>query len=260
MENIKSDEGLRIYIMGFLSDALGEHVILKGGMVLRLLNCPRYTNDLDYLFVPYKSKKQIPPLLEKALANVPGLIFEYRLHSTNAQFDVTLQNANGVYKTQIEINVADECASQPLSTGDIALSYDLDAHIIRVMRYDIMLAHKLAAWNERRLIRDLYDIYFIYKFLDELPDITTLKQRLEIIHYAKRVGSIQKPRKMELNEFLIILETEAKGLTEKAVENELRDYFNLGELVGMDKKIKIAILQLIEAMREKESQNEPVEP
>jgi len=251
VENIKSDEALRIYLIGLLSDSLGEHVILKGGMVLRLLNCPRYTNDLDYLFVPYKSKKEIPPILKNILKDIPGITFAYRLHSTNAQFDVELKNTNGAFKTQIEINVAEECASQPLSTSDVALSYNLGPHIIRVMRFDIMLSHKLAAWNERRLIRDLYDIYFIYKFLNELPDIPTLKQRLNKIHYAKRIKSSKEPKKMSLDEFLDLLETECKNLTDQSVQNELNDYFNLEETIGMDKKIKIAILQLIEEIREK---------
>lgn len=250
MENIKSDEALRIFLIGLLSDSLGEHVILKGGMVLRLLNCPRYTNDLDYVFIPYKSKKQVPPLLEKALAGIPGLTVACRLHSTSARFDVTLQNTNGLFKTQVEVNVAGECASQPLSTGDFALSYDLGAHIIRVMRFDVMLAHKLAAWNERRLIRDLYDVYFICKFLNESPDIPTLKQRLQKIHYAKRVDLKRHAKKIELSEFLILLETEIKKMSEQNVEDELKDYFSLKEIAGMDKKIKIAVLQLVETIRE----------
>lgn len=36
-----------------------NHAILKGGMVLKLLGSTRKTLDLDYTFVPFKSKKEI---------------------------------------------------------------------------------------------------------------------------------------------------------------------------------------------------------
>ena len=52
MENIQSDEALRVWIINYFSEKLGKHAILKGGMVLRILDCPRYTNDLDYVFIP----------------------------------------------------------------------------------------------------------------------------------------------------------------------------------------------------------------
>ena len=32
---------------------------MRGGMVLRILGCERFTNDLDYVFVPYRSKKDV---------------------------------------------------------------------------------------------------------------------------------------------------------------------------------------------------------
>jgi len=52
------------------------------------------------------------------------------------------------------------------------------ARIIRMMSASWALAHKLAAWNERRLLRDLYDCYFFVARLGELPDIGELRNRL----------------------------------------------------------------------------------
>ena len=46
------------------------------------------------------------------------------------------------------------------------------------MSYNQLLSHKLAAWNERELIRDLYDSYFLYDVLDEKPDIGILKKQI----------------------------------------------------------------------------------
>ncbi len=35
------------------------------------------------------------------------------------------------------------------------------SRVVRVMAPGAALAHKLAAWNERRLVRDLYDAWFL---------------------------------------------------------------------------------------------------
>ena len=250
MENIQSDEALRVWIINYFSEKLGKHAILKGGMVLRILDCPRYTNDLDYVFVPFKSKKEIVSLIEGALKPLQGITIDYRLHSTNAQFDVILKNSHGVFKTQIEANVSETCESQPLSSIDLAQQYQQAPHIIRVMRFDVMLAHKLAAWNERRLMRDLYDAYFIYKHLNVLPDLKILQERLQSIRYAKRMANKSLPKKMDLQQFLVLLESEAKNLTETELEEELRDYLAPQQWGGLDKKIMIVLIQLVEKIQD----------
>ena len=52
-------ESLLSAIITLFADEFGSGAILRGGMVLRLLDSPRLTNDLDYLFVPFKSKNEI---------------------------------------------------------------------------------------------------------------------------------------------------------------------------------------------------------
>jgi hypothetical protein len=49
-------------------EKFGGHAALKGGIALRLLDSPRKTNDLDYVSVPYKSKKDTAPTLEMQLS------------------------------------------------------------------------------------------------------------------------------------------------------------------------------------------------
>lgn len=46
-------EGLMVWVMHRFARALGEQAVIKGGMALRLLDSPRSTNDIDYVFVPY---------------------------------------------------------------------------------------------------------------------------------------------------------------------------------------------------------------
>lgn len=249
MENIKSDEALRVWVITHLSDRLGNHAILKGGMVLRLLDCPRYTNDLDYIFIPFTSKKDIVAPILAALKELDGVTIQHRIHSTNAQFDVILKNDFGTYKTQIEANVAESCASQAVSTADLAAHYDQTVRVIQVMRFDIMLAHKLAAWNERRLMRDLFDAYFMVKNMSVLPDLNVLQKRLQNIRYAKRVGGKNLPKMMTLPEFYKALIAEVNAVTPADLENELRDYLDPQLLAGLDKKILITLNQMIEALQ-----------
>ena len=44
---------LFVQIMHRFAEAFEDHAIIKGGMALRLLDSPRATTDIDYVFVPY---------------------------------------------------------------------------------------------------------------------------------------------------------------------------------------------------------------
>ena len=246
MDIIRSDEGLRVLLINLLAEKLGRHAILKGGMVLRLLDCPRYTNDLDYVFIPFKSKKEIVPLILQALESIEGGSVQHRIHSTNAQFDVAVKNSFGTFQTQIEANVSDHCEAQSLTTGEFALQFQQAPRIIRVMRFDVMLSHKLAAWNERRLMRDLYDAHFICKSLNGVPNLEILQKRLDAIHYAKRMYGKALPKKMSLEEFWKVLALALKELTSEDLENELRDHLDKHQLSGLDKKIAIVLTQMMD--------------
>ena len=73
MEMFKSTEALLSWIVDFFAQKFGNSAILKGGMSLRLMHSPRYTNDVDYIFVPFDSKKDVKTLVGEALAQVEGL-------------------------------------------------------------------------------------------------------------------------------------------------------------------------------------------
>jgi predicted nucleotidyltransferase component of viral defense system len=47
MIEVNDTLGLMVWLINFLADRFGNKAILKGGMELRLLDCPRYTNDID---------------------------------------------------------------------------------------------------------------------------------------------------------------------------------------------------------------------
>ncbi len=218
-------------------------------MALRLLDCPRCTNDLDYVFVPFRSKKEIVPLIDKALSDLKGAQIQKGLHSTMIRYDISYTNAYGTFRTHIEANVSEACESEPISTGDAALQNKQLPRVVRVVRFDVALANKLAVWNEHNLVRDLYDAYFMHKHLGQLPHVSTLTARLQDISYARRVKKPSLPQSMSVPEFLDHLELKIRQLTDDGIQEELRDSMGQDQLAGLALKIKAGLSQMIEKMR-----------
>ena len=192
-------EKLMLTVMNLFADRFRAHAILKGGMELRLVDCPRYTNDIDYVFVPYTSKNDIKDIVANTLKEIRNAAVSVSVHSTCIRYRIE-RNKTGI---QIEINVAEECQSEPLSTGSLALKENMPPRVIRGMRFDIALAHKLAAWNERELVRDLYDASFMSNTFGTNPDVETLRKRLMHITYRQKTKN--RPRSMTMAEFVDIL-------------------------------------------------------
>mgnify|MGYP002627282542 CR=1 FL=1 len=107
MEKFESTEALLSWIVDFFAQKFGNSAILKGGMSLRLMHSPRYTNDVDYIFVPFDSKKDAKSLVEGALSRVEGLRFESTMNSKALRILVEY----GGQQAQIEINTEKECRS-----------------------------------------------------------------------------------------------------------------------------------------------------
>jgi hypothetical protein len=102
------------------------------------------------------AKKEVKVEILKILNKIPDAKIKYTLNSKTLQIQIIRKQI----KIQVEVQVALECPSDSISTGALARRTGELPRIIRVISYDVALAHKLAAWNERRLIRDLYDVYF----------------------------------------------------------------------------------------------------
>ncbi len=239
MIEAKTQQSLMAWLINFLADKFGNSAILKGGMELRLLDCPRYTNDIDYIFVPFSSKKDVSKLIIDELNKVPDLKVRHTINSKCIRCICEFSDL----QVQLEINVASECKSQELSTVSFAKTHNQPGRIIRGMRFDVALSHKIAAWNERQLIRDLYDCYFMVDVLDITPHIPTLKQRLQKSQI--RVGRKTKNVSLSLNEFVMKLEDAISVIKQGMIEVQLRDYFSPVDLPGLEQKLKIGIKRLI---------------
>jgi predicted nucleotidyltransferase component of viral defense system len=232
-----------VWIINQLAGKFGSHAVLKGGMELRLVDCPRFTNDLDYIFIPFASKKEIKDRILDALRENQELDVSYAVNSKCIRYLA----AKGDIKVQVEVNVALECNSREMSTSMLAKSKNQQGRMIRVMDFDTALAHKLAAWNERGLVRDLYDTYYLCVILRAKPDVKVLKQRLARVESRKKGA---KPISMSIDDFIEKLESTARDLTDDMVKNELRDYMPQVELAGLDRKIVGGMSRIIEYLKE----------
>jgi predicted nucleotidyltransferase component of viral defense system len=242
MSGSPENEALMVRLINLLAGSFPAQAILKGGMELRLLNCPRYTNDLDYVFVPFSSKKDIAAPVLQVLGKQEDLKIEHTMHSTCMRIIASA----GKIRVQIELNVASECKTQELTTADLARAHHLQGRIIRAMSLDTALAHKLAAWLERGLMRDLYDIYFIRETLGIAPDLNTLSDRLRKISY-QRHGN-RGPKTMTMPQFAAILRQAAGNIGPAPLHEELQDQLDPEEFPGLDLKIGKALRAIAEML------------
>ncbi len=230
---------LLVHVLHHLTAIFKEKAVLKGGMELALFASERFTNDLDFVFVPFKSKKDIVADIQACLELLGrNYKIESSLNSKNAKFYVS----NAIAEIIVEVSVSNSVESIPVNTEVLAQKHKLPAQMIRVMKPEIALAHKLAAWNERRLVRDLYDIYFWFGILSVSPDLTTLKDRLQSVD--SKLPAIKKRKTMTLADFCDDLKLEIEQLNQSRLDAELPSISPHSRL-GLDINIKAQITRLI---------------
>ncbi len=235
MSDINTVEGLMIFLINTFADKFPQSAILKGGMCLRLLDCPRLTNDIDYIFIPYSSKKDILGNILTVLDNIAGLKYEYSMNSKCLRIRIKY----GALTTQIEVSVAEECATTSISTATLSRKLGLLGRVVSVVDYRVAMANKLAAWNERALLRDLYDLYFFYTMIETMPDMNILKQRLSKV---ASTPTNKNPKQMTIEQLVIKLRNNLGELSPKSML-ELTDYLPIGDVRGLDIKIRTNLRQ-----------------
>lgn len=249
LDFIKAEEQFLIWLMGHITDTFGPKAILRGGMILRLLDSPRPTHDLDYSFTGYDSKKEIIKPIIDSLKPYNQIKVTYKLHSTNAHFDLKLDNKNGQFHIVLEVNIIDNCETTVISTGQTSKEYLLEPKLILTMKPEIALANKLAACIERSLIRDLYDAYYFYRFMSIFPDITTLSQRLKKLNYIDKKLRKTCPKTLSIKEFCDLLSKKSLSLDEKSIKEGLPT-LSPSLLPGLHLKIRSALLELGDWIRD----------
>lgn len=237
----EKQEALLGQILNLFAERFNTMAILRGGMVLRLLGCPRLTNDLDYVFVPFKSKRDIVDDVVATLRKIPGSEVTYSLNSKCLRAVVTVAGTS----VQVEVKVALEEQTTILSTREVAGDLGLPTRLVRVVDYPVALANKMADWNERRLIRDLYDIWFYLK-MGVRPDPTTLAGRLAKPEYSRLVKESERFQQTDTTRFLTFLSAAVQKLTDQHIAESLSDYLAPEEIPGLAMRFRAEIAKLVE--------------
>lgn len=233
-------DGLFLWVLHRFSEVFEEHAVLKGGIALRLFECPRATNDIDYVFVPFRSKTAVVGRLQEVLGEIEGAQVEVATHSKMVRADLRVDGAS----IQIEVNVDLDCPVMAVPTTAFATAQGQPARLVRVMRLDCALAHKLAAWNERRLLRDLYDAYFLTARLGAAPDLRILDKRL--LRIESRLPRMAKRKRMTRAELAAELRQGIADASDRALRDELEPVLPATELVGLLPRIRAAVVRLAE--------------
>ncbi len=226
-------------VMDLFARKFDRRAVLRGGMGLRILGCERMTNDLDYVFIPYMSKKDIVGDIISALGELEGAKIGYSLNSKCLRVILDMDGTT----IQIEAKVAMDVPVQVVSNKELALKFNLQPRLIPVVEYSVALANKLAAWNERRLIRDVYDIWF-YLTMGLKPDIKTLEDRLKKPSYSKLVLKNDYFKGAGVGEFYDFLRMKIQDLTDKDIEDSLGDYLRKEDIAGLSLKFRAELAKL----------------
>ena len=108
------------------------------------------------------------------------------------------------------------------------------------------LSHKLAAWNERRLFRDLYDCYFLFGRAGASPNLEVLDRRLSNVQ--SRLPQFRKRRRMSRAELANDLCNIADELDDTKLKGELTGILPQEELAGLAVRIRAAVKKLADVL------------
>ena len=236
---IEKEQALLAKVLDMFADRFDKHAVLRGGMVLRILGSSRLTNDLDYVFVPYKSRKDIVDDIIDCLKSIQGAELSYSLNSKCLRVVLSLDGT----KVQIEAKVAMNVKTSTISTGQFSPQFNLPKRIIHIVDYSTALANKMAAWNERRLIRDIYDIWFFLQ-MNIKPDEAILAGRLKKPAYSRLINPDDYFSGNRCAEFYEFVRKKVSLLSDKDVEKELADYLEPEEIAGLLMHFRAALVKL----------------
>lgn len=236
---IEKEQALLAQIIDLFAQRFDKNAVLCGGMVLRILGSPRLTNDLDYAFIPFKSKKDIVEDIVNCLQQIPGSEIRYSINSKCLRVIITVDETS----VQVEAKTAMKIATSTITTRLLSPLFNLPPRTIKILDLPVAMANKMAAWNERRLIRDLYDIWFFCR-MNIRPDEDTLKKRLFKPAYSRLVKEPEHFKGSSTNDFFELLRSQCASLTDAAIENELSDYLPANEITGLSDMFRAAFATL----------------
>lgn len=236
---MKNREEMLVRIMHALAEKFRTHLVLKGGMLLRLLNCPRSTQDIDYVWLSTESKKVLVKELKKVLQSLGDIrIVAVNLNSRGIFVDVADKNIPDLRgKIEIDVKPSLNLPSEGMSTVVLANQYAMTGRIVSTVALPEAFANKIAATLERNVARDLYDLS---QFEPLSPyDVGTLQKRL-----AKIAIRRSTPKAISFQEASELLGQKLDSVTEAALAQELHPLLPPNQRQGLTPIIRAAVSRI----------------
>jgi predicted nucleotidyltransferase component of viral defense system len=182
-----------------------NNFIFKGGTCLyKLYNLPRFSEDLDFSILTQKNiKETIESVARELKAKIESkktktsFLFKLRFSGILTQFnivriDVSLFNI--VFGFEVKNYVSPYIDIPPFS--------------LRVLKLEEILAEKIHALIKRNNARDLYDLFFLLRFV--VPNEELIQKKLEIFKMKfdkeivkRKIEEIKPKWEAELKPFLL---------------------------------------------------------
>lgn len=236
---MKNLEPFLVRLMNFLAEKYKNQLVLKGGILLRLLDSPRDTQDLDYVWIRTKKRNLFAQELKAFLEGLDGVkVVDVAVNSRGIFIEVMEEASN--LRAKLEISVVDSLHRPPksMTTAVLAHSHSLKPQVVATMDLAEFFSTKIAAALERDLIRDLYDLMILGRLTSF--DEATLRERLARLEIRRA-----KPRSVCPKEAAAMLRARIDALTEDRIKAELASYFDREPLEGMETILKASLSNLI---------------
>jgi len=239
---VKLPEEFIAKILNFLAEKYKSQLILKGGMLLRLLKSPRETQDIDYCWIRTKKRNLFAQELKKNLEQLEGIrVTDMTANSRGVFLDVVDESSGDQIKIEINVETSTHLPPKPMTTAQISTLYSLKPQIVTTMDLSEAFSNKIAAALERDLARDLYDLMQLEAMTPF--DEATLKDRLSRLEIGRA-----KPRSVSRKEAVKLLKARLDALTEKKIKEELGATLSPEYLVGLFPVIRASVGRLIQRM------------
>ena len=232
-------EELLARLMNFLAEKFKNQLVLKGGMLLRLLNRPREAGDLDYAWIRTKKRNLFAQEIKSALETLDGIQVPGVQANSRGIF-IEVADKSSDQTARIEISVAESFSRppQPMTTASLSQPYSLKPQVVATMDLAEALSNKIAASIERNQIRDLYDLMLMEPLTPF--DEATLRLRLSKIEIGR-----SKPKQITPREATEILTQRMQSLTGERIQ-ELTALIPDQSLQGMELIIKASLSRIIQ--------------
>lgn len=230
-------------VLSQLADVFKNQLILKGGVLLRLLNSPRSTRDLDYVWIRTKKRNLFGEEVKKSLNEINGIsVTDIQSNSRGVFIEIQDQSSRQKVKIEISVVASTGLPPKPISTAVLAKLYNLKTQVIAAMDPSEAFSHKIAAALERNLVRDLYDLSQMEPLTPFDPK--TLEERLSRLEISRA-----KPRHVAFEEAANLLQKKLDQLSQKKIETELFGVIPDDQFPGLDLIIRATVSRIIQRLK-----------